>query len=331
MNKSNIFLVHTEYHLMIAINIITTMYSEFENHIYIQRRGRLNDIDDLGSSIHIHKMDDNIAYQEILLQMKDKMPNRFFIFQEYACLELFLSYNLSKLGAIICLVPDGLKPYVVWHKKHEFFSALKDTFTTYSFIYSQKAVIPKFVLVQNYKYGRCPFVNEVWLQYKAGYSNKYRKKIVEIREFTAKTLEIINRCFHYDFSNYVNSDIVVVEQPTKNIDDDIDIVKKIHDKFPHKQMVIKTHPLMSKEHIRRINELEFVEIIKVVFPVELLLLNLKRAIVISSHSASFFVKNPNCNYYWIHRLYSPTKVMSQLTVVNPTEHIVEVDSIDDIK
>ena len=96
-------------------------------------------------------------------------------------------------------------------------------------------------------------------------------------------------------------------------------------------MVIKAHPLMSKEHIKRINELEFAEIIKEVFPIELLLLNLKRAIVVSSHSASFFVKNPNCNYYWIHRLYSPTKVMSQLTVVNPTEHIVEVDSIDDIK
>ena len=88
---------------------------------------------------------------------------------------------------------------------------------------------------------------------------------------------------------------------------------------------------MNDEGIKRINELEFVEIIKVVFPVELLLLNLKRAIVISSHSASFFVKNPNCKYYWIHRLYSPTKVMSQLTIVNPTEHIVEVDSIDDIK
>lgn len=96
-------------------------------------------------------------------------------------------------------------------------------------------------------------------------------------------------------------------------------------------MVIKAHPLMSKEHIKRINELEFAEIIKEVFPIELLLLNLKRAIVVSSHSASFFVKNPNCNYYWIYRLYSPTHVMSQLTVVNPTEHIVDVDNIDDIK
>lgn len=192
-------------------------------------------------------------------------------------------------------------------------------------------MIPKFILAQNYGYGRCSFVNEVGLLYKDSYSNKFKKKIVEIREFTAKTLEIINRCFHYDFSDYVNSDIVVVEKPTKNIDDDIDIVKKIHDKFPHKQMVIKAHPLMSKEHIKRINELEFAEIIKEVFPIELLLLNLKRAIVVSSHSASFFVKNPNCNYYWIYRLYSPTHVISQLTVVNPTEHIVDVDNIDDIK
>ena len=136
----------------------------------------------------------------------------------YEYLKLFILYNFSELRrAIICLVPDGLKPYVVWHKNHEFFSALKDTFTTYSFLNSQKLVIPKFVLVQNYKYGRCPFVNEVWLQYKASYSNKYRKKIVEIREFTAKTLEIINRCFHYDFSDYVNSDIVIVEKQTKNI------------------------------------------------------------------------------------------------------------------
>lgn len=315
---------------MIAINIITTMYSEFENHIYIHRHGRLSAIGELGGSIHIHHFDDNVAYQELLHQTKEFMPKRLFLFQEYACLELFLSYNLSKLGTIICLVPDGLKPYVVWNKKHELLSALKDTCTTYSFLYSQKALIPKLVLVQNYKYGSCSLVNEVWLQYKARYCNKYKKKIVEIHEFTKNTLEIINRCFNYDFSNYVNSDIVIVEQPTKNIDDDIEIVKKIHDRFPRKQMVIKTHPLMSKEHLRRICELEFAEIIEEVFPVELLLIHLKKALVLSSHSASFFVKNPNCKYYWIHKLYSSTKVMSQLKVVNPTEHIVEVDSIDEI-
>ena len=316
---------------MIAVNIITTMYSDFENHIYIHRHGRLSAIDELGSSIHMHHFDDHLAYQELLHQMQEIMPKRLFLFQEYACLELFLSYNLSKSGTITCLLPDGLKPYVVWDKKHELLSALKDTFATYSFLRSKKALIPRLLLVQNYKYGSCPLVNEVWLQYKVRYSNKYKKKIVEIHEFTKNTLDIINRCFNYDFSNYVNSDIVIVEQPTKNIDEDIEIIRQIHNRFPHKQMAIKTHPLMSKEHLRRICELEFAEIIKEVFPVELLLINLKSAIVVSSHSASFFVKNPNCNYYWIHNLYSPTKVMTQLMVVNPTEHIVEVDNIDDIK
>ena len=55
--KSNIFLVHTEYHLMLSINMIVSQFMDMVNHVYITEGNRVRD--DLfvtDKNIQIHRI-----------------------------------------------------------------------------------------------------------------------------------------------------------------------------------------------------------------------------------------------------------------------------------
>ena len=79
-----------------------------------------------------------------------------------------------------------------------------------------------------------------------------------------------------------------------------------------------------------IKEIENVIIIKEIFPVELLMIQMKDTVIISRHSTSMLTDNPSCRYYWTHKLFPKSSLTDQLAIINPTSHIVEVKKINEI-
>ena len=126
--------------------------------------------------------------------------------------------------------------------------------------------------------------------------------------------------------------ILVVGQPAESItimETDINIIKYIASNF-QKTILYKPHPLISGIHLNKIKEIENVIIIKEIFPVELLMIQMRDTVIISSHSTSMLIDNPSCRYYWTHKLFPKYSITDQLAIINPTSHIVEVKKINEI-
>ena len=66
-------------------------------------------------------------------------------------------------------------------------------------------------------------------------------------------------------------------------------------------------------------------------PVELLIMQMKDTCIISGYSTALLTNNPSCRFYWTYKLLgNEGRLFSQLQIVNPTKHIKEVSTIDEI-
>ena len=94
--KTNIFLVHTEYHLMLSINLIVSQFMDTVNHIYITEGKRVRkDLFVTEKNIQIHRIEaKNYGTSEFLRQLLVKKPANFFFFQEVSSDNMYLSYWL---------------------------------------------------------------------------------------------------------------------------------------------------------------------------------------------------------------------------------------------
>ena len=68
-----------------------------------------------------------------------------------------------------------------------------------------------------------------------------------------------------------------------------------------------------------------------IVPAELIIASMKDSIIVSRYSTALITNNPNCRFYWTHRLYNNVEVLSQLEIINPTSHITEVNDFAEIK
>lgn len=329
--KTNIFLVHTEYHLMLSINLIFDKYLDYNNLIYYTKGGRLS-----GDFVSYDK---NITFRPIIDQqsvdiyreMYNAHPENFFYFQSNSATNLYIAYNLHRNGTKISLIQDGLKPYVVWNKSHEFLSMVKDTFLTYKELFSKKMYLYKVMPIYYYRYGYDKFIDELWFSYPEKFPYKIKKTIHRLPLFSSKALDYINKLFKFEVDKYDLDSVLIVGQPAESIDiedEDVKIITQIA--CANNNVLYKPHPLTQKRHLERIQAIPNIRIVKDGFPVEILMLQLKDTLILSRHSTSMLTNNPSCRYYWTHRLYPKSKVTNQLNIINPTNHIVEVEDINEI-
>ena len=88
---------------------------------------------------------------------------------------------------------------------------------------------------------------------------------------------------------------------------------------------------MKAVFLEKISQIEGIKIIDFPIPVELLILQLKDSYIISGYSTALLTNNPSCHFYWFYKFFGITgRVFSQLQIVNPSSHIKEISSIDEI-
>lgn len=336
MKKCNIFIVHTEYHVLLTVSIIYSQYFDYDNHIYVTLSDRLKTVGPISNpSIKIHLLNKGYNVKNLLYEIEEYKPERFFFYQDNSEFNMYLCYNLSKKGTIIALVQDGLKPYIKWKKSHEVLSTIKDTIISYYNLIKHHAVLNSIVWMCFYDYGDWKFINELWLTHPDAFNNKHHKQLIKIPNPTSKALSVLNELFEYSGEDNLKSIVLIIGQPATNCQSwqfDASLVNDIVKKFSQHKVLYKPHPLTNPDHfdmIRNIKQENF-QIYTNKVPAELIILQMMDSIIISRNSTSMLMHNNKCKYYWTHQMFPKDKVSSQLETINPTTHILEISSINEI-
>lgn len=331
MKKTNVFLVRTQYHVLMSVNTIFNNYKDYNNIIYFLK-GRIdNDILSNEDFIVFKELERNkFGNTDFVNHLKELKPERFFFFQENCSETLFLLNKLSKTDIIISLLQDGVKPYNHYKKKRLLYCILRDTINDYKEMFQRKQM----ALIgfhNNYKYAFSKEVDEVWLTYPEKYNNRTKKKLIQLPYYSEESIKFCNQLFNFKVDFDVES-ILYLGQAWKPIywEREKEIFDYILQKFPEKKIIYKAHPNSEKGQLDLYKDYNNILIIKDMIPAELYVLVMKNTIILSAVSTSMFAYNETCKYYYTYKLYYFGNIFTQVDPGNPTDHIINIDNMNEI-
>lgn len=349
MNKI-LFLVHTEYHLLISSKIILDNYNndDFVIEIILGKtvgKSRLKDNYDFSSfanvtvnEVYYDEFDrtPNKALQDLVARLLKTKYQRFFFFQEHHPVPVYLAYQLHKKGAIVCLGPDGAKAY-------NRISRIAPRWSTLAFIWYHRFLIANGFYFWNkpwpsLRYASFRCIDEVWMMYTDKYLNWNNKKLIEIKsDFDHEVLCKLKSVFNFSGSGVHHRENVIffINQNfgDKRLEDfEIDFLKKLHANHHDKKIIIKMHPNTIEDHKRKISNISNVIILSENIPAELYIMNLVNSLVVSFWSTSNLTYNSSCRYYWVYPLIIERGLMIKyFHLSDPTDYIVHVHKVEDIQ
>ena len=203
-----LFLIHTEYHLLISSKIILDQYNtgEFEIEIILGKtpgKSRLKENYDFSSfanvivnEVYYDEFDrtPNKPLQEVVARLLKTKYHRFFFFQEHHPVPVYIAYKLHQKGSIVCLAPDGAKAYTRIIRKAPRWSTL-------AFIWYHRFLMANGFYFwnmpwPNLRYASFRFIDEVWLMYTDKYLNWNNKKLVKLNPlFGAFDRKVLQRIY----------------------------------------------------------------------------------------------------------------------------------------
>ncbi|KAF5067429.1 hypothetical protein DSECCO2_253490 [anaerobic digester metagenome] len=308
--KKNIYLVHTEYHLMLCLQIAHSYYSseDFENCIHIDKIGerfKTIDISNCTGNIKIYIHND-ISKSDLVRKLVSQNCCRFFFCQENDIYNRYLAFKLKTIFKVtICLVQDGYKPYVIFQKKNEFLSIIKDSFIDQKRLILSNLLIFKFFKSDYYRYGSTDFLDEVWLTNVDMFNselNKCNAKLISIPPFNQMSIKVIGKYFRFS-DKILNEKVGILfylNQPfwtLELVDREISFLKKLVENFG-KPIYLKLHPATSLESRRLYESINNMIIIDDKTPAEFYILEIKDSIIFSGWSSALITHNISCNYYF---------------------------------
>ena len=331
MKKTNIFLVHTQYHIILTINIIFNKYKDYNNIVFYTRKRIDKTLSSNCNFISFYGIDNGSFGTKVFLKkLLDLNPERFFFFQENCSETIYLTHFLSKKNITISLVQDGSKPYHTFKKKRLLYCIIRDTLIDYKQMMKRKALVPAIFFHNNYKYAFLKQVKEVWLTFPEKYKNRTNKTILQIPDYSDESIDFAKKIF--DFNFVFDECVLYLGQPLKPEywEYELSIVKSIFGLFPGKRIMYKAHPLQTENMLSDYENMTNISIIRDKAPAELYILSLNNSLVISIGSTSMLTNNTKCKFYYTNKLYKGGRMFSQVEVANPTSHIKVIKSIQEI-
>jgi hypothetical protein len=327
-----------------SIHIATTKHSgdHIKNIIYLTKTpARFNTLSKIEKVENIIlKVLDDLTRAEILHKLKNISCERFFFFQEDSIYNCCLAKKLKdKNNTIICLGPDGYKPYAVYKKKHEYLSMLRNTLEDYKELFQNK-IFPSFLqLSWRYRYATSALIDEIYLTHPESLhkqNNAGHAEIAKIPEFSEATLINAGMIFNAADFNFpiFDSSIYYFNQPIHPQLEDVefDFLKNLIAHFPNKAIYIKLHPLTTNDMKEKYLGLKQTELLDIKVPAELFILNLKNSVLLSGWSSVLITQNSSCNYYFNLPIYknkgSKATDQSDLTIL---PHIKLISSPQEIE
>ena len=349
MKKKILIFVHTEYHLIIAVNqLLKQFYNEelYDVQLFLDISGKKKrlkqhfDFSILRAKVAYweYEVTINSALSSIsrsaIMSIISNPPDVFIFFQEQNPLMVILSCELSHRGTQVHLYQDGLKPYI--NLNYHSLSLLIGDHKQNLWLKRNGFKVRNWLSpIVSKKYAFLKGISKVFLTFPEKYSNWNNKLIEKIEiESINKLKPIIEKLFNWDRSILPeNNNVILYMSQPMHYDGTAELLflTQLSNKFPQKKIIIKLHPSTSKTQIEHFNKLENTTVIDSMIPAEIFIMNLQNSIILSIISTSMFINNPENEFFYIYRLFEEEiKRLKRWRVTNPTPHIKIINSIEDI-
>ena len=339
--KKVLFQLGTEFHYMVALSLIDKYYSgdDFEIHFVIfsmpNIKSRLSNIQ-LDNKYIYH----NVTYNhheakhfedvEVLKQFIEN--NEFFHFISFLYhdpLFVYLTYYFKSKKTTTFLAPDGMGAYVKFTAKN-YRSRLVNTLKSYKFFKIHGFKFPKFWFT-SWDFGKNGYYDYIYA-YSESLPNLPKKNIIAVDyTFSKEQIESLMKTFELDFSNYpeLSKVVLVINERHYLPKYESQLLKTIAESLPGYTILFKKHPNQKSENLTHLPDCIFR--IDQVFPVELLIANLKDSIVISSYSNSMLYHNSTCRYFWTYPIIVQTgELKKSIERFNPKKYIKVVQNFEEL-
>lgn len=340
--ETNIYLVGTEYQLILTLGIINNYHSNNCKNVVVRYSNlggnRLNGLDFSNTEIDYYEIVYDYSNPPKELKQKlqniiDLKPNKLYFFLENKFWLNYLFSRLKKNNTTIILGPDGMKAY---NNKNYWTTRQRARMLLDGLKHTLKAgLLPSWPFVEK-TYATSKYIDEVWVEHPEFYNNITNKKVVKFtytidQAFVDKLMKMF-ATKDDDFEIIRNEPVILFLDSSyctkEYYNRTIRILEKIQEAFPSRKVLVKYHPLSSKEAKREFFVIKNMTEVNSSYPAELFIASAKDAIVVSMVSTSELFYNPNCKYYWIYQMYSD--MYNYDTLQNPTNYIQVINSINQI-
>lgn len=352
MKRKLIFLIHTEYHLLLTIYYlykydylfstkaeITLLISAGK---YSRRLDKSLDFESLPVQVEYIDIDrsfkDSISpdLKDLIIRLEKQGIDEFSFFQEQDFLAVILLRLFRKKNTTINLFQDGLKPYIT--------ESLGFTPSLHLIDFKMNKYIKKngfkvndwMSIFKCHKYGFLKGIDNLYLTFPKAFPRKHKNEIIKLDfKINTRLLRIYQKIFSWTDSllNQKEKVIFFLNQPMQDDGSfDLYILKKLKERYPENPIIIKNHPHTPQEKINRYNEISDVTIINSRIPAEIFIATLRNSLILSVCSTAMFVDNPECKFYYLYNIEEMNNIerLKKYTVINPTSHVLTPQSVDDI-
>jgi hypothetical protein len=346
-----LFLVHTEYHVMVALSLIADKFSSISDYqvdiIQTQTKKKNRFQFDLNTNIASNVSYNVMYYEELdfnynsaLVQMLQQIFNThyavFVLFNHHAYLPAYMAKILYKKGTEIHLAPDGMKVYNTNRKITPRWS-LKAAFEFQKFSRANQFEfqwhVPKL------GYANLKEIKKLYIDFPQAYDN-YTHKIIE--EFNVLHSPLAKKMVSNYFNFKITDDlertdkvIMYINQATRNeplYDFEIEVLQFLALNYPNYQLVVKLHPSTEPKQFEKMKRISGIQFISKSYPAELYIAQLVNSMVVSFFSTACLINNENSRIYWLTNIIKERNIMLDfVSIQNPTSHILEVKDLNEIK
>ncbi|KAF0195922.1 MAG: hypothetical protein FD166_2649 [Bacteroidetes bacterium] len=348
--KSIMIFVSTEYHLLLAVNLMMKLYNNAEKYnieLYIRggrKSKRLNRPYDFSHlPVKVLYFDEVVSSEKDLaesarnavIELMDKKPDIFIFFQEQDVLMVILSDHFHRNGSEVILCQDGLKPYaqLQFHSLGLFLSNHRQNLWLKKNGFKVENWLSP---ITSKHYGFLRGISKLYLTSPDVYRNWNGRELSKIEMLPIPELdEILSRLFAWDDALLPACENVIfyMNQPMKGTNNtEIKLLDELGKRFPHNRMIIKAHPLTSESTYQQYENLANVSVIRSTIPAELFIIKLKNSLILSINSTSMLLNVPANKYYYLYMLFrDELKRLSRMKIDRyPAEHVIAIHAVSEI-
>lgn len=331
----------TEFHFLFANSIIDKFYPPAEGYeveyIIVSRiTGRLANLKEKPPFKFIrvkYNHDTTEYFPDVPLLIKKIQNSKYFCFISFLYhdpLFVYLSFYFKKGDVPVFLAPDGMGAYVKY-QNFNFRSRVLNTLNIYRF-YKRHHINFKRLWLTNWNFGKNGYYDKIYA-ITARVTGIPAHKVEKVDySYSIESLIKLQEVFGVNLSSlpsFENIILIIGERRDVSVYEK-ELIAHISHYFPKYLIYYKRHPNQNVAKLTYLNE--SIVLINDLFPVELLIAQLKQSYIISVYSNSLLYYNPNCTYFWTYPLCVKMRVFrNDVDRQMPVSHINLLSRFEDLR
>lgn len=323
-----IFLIATEYHLIMSYSIISQFYyhNTYEFlFLNLRQSGKKRVNIDTNTNKHtfteycydLENLADPINKKAVSILNDVKLVEgvkSFISFLYHDIFFIYLSKHFGRKGVKVILVPDGMGAFV----KIETLNARSRLLTTLNFarFLIQHSLNFRALELISWNFGRNGFYTNVWAPFKPIYVRKNAEYQNVSLELNPEYLGLATSQFAVPaISNNVKEGVLIIADRRDTQDELNTLVRKL--------TLVSKRPIFIKPHPNQqsISISGGARILCGTFPIELLIMQLNNWVIVSHYSNSQITENRTCLSIWTYKFDGINDKRKKVLKCNPTEFV----------